>query len=146
MTQPTLEQRLKSKIRKSSRSVFLRKDFESLGGYDQVGRALRHLVEQGRLVKVGQGLYAKARPNRVTGKPMLSAPGGFDQVSKEALRLLNIDWRPARSENRYQAGSTQIPANTVVYAQKGLNRTIAYGPYKLTVQNSIRQRPAIQNS
>jgi Transcriptional regulator, AbiEi antitoxin len=40
--------------------VFLRADFEDLGGYDQVGRALRQLVRDGRLVKVGQGLYARA--------------------------------------------------------------------------------------
>lgn len=139
MTQPTLDQRLKAKIRKSNRSVFLRQDFEQLGGYDQVGRALRHLVEQGRLVKVGQGLYAKARPNKITGKPMLSAPGGFDQVSKEALRLLKVDWKPARSEQRYQSGSTQIPANTVVYAKNGINRTIAFGPYKLTVESATNR-------
>lgn len=139
MTQPTLDQRLKAKIRKSNRSVFLRQDFEQLGGYDQVGRALRHLVEQGRLVKVGQGLYAKARPNKITGKPMLSAPGGFDQVSKEALRLLKVDWQPSRSEQRYQSGSTQIPANTVVYAKNGINRTIAFGPYKLIVESAANR-------
>jgi hypothetical protein len=31
--------------------VFLRADFEDLGGYDQVGRVLRKIVREGRLVR-----------------------------------------------------------------------------------------------
>ena len=42
MTSETLKSRMQDKIRKSRRTVFLRDDFEALGGYDQVGRALRH--------------------------------------------------------------------------------------------------------
>ena len=41
MTTQTLESRIRDKIRKSRRMVFLRDDFAALGGYDQVGRVLR---------------------------------------------------------------------------------------------------------
>lgn len=55
---------VREKVRKAKKkNVFLRKDFESLGGYKQVGRALNQLTEEGILIKIGYGLYAKARKN-----------------------------------------------------------------------------------
>jgi hypothetical protein len=43
-----------------------------------VGRTLGQLVRQGRLVRVGQGLYARARPSMTSGDPVpvggLAAP------------------------------------------------------------------------
>ena len=54
----TLEARLLKRIDRKRGDVFLRADFGDLGGYDQVGRALRQLVREGRLVRIGQGLYA----------------------------------------------------------------------------------------
>lgn len=136
MTTETLKSRMQDKIRKSRRTVFLRDDFESLGGYDQVGRALRQLVRQGRLVRIGKGLYAKARKNRITGKLMLTAPGGFDQVSKEALNRLGVKWQPASAEKAYQAGSTQIPARVVIKVTGPFQRRIAYGKYRLGIERT----------
>lgn len=136
MSNETLESRMRDKIRKSRRTVFLRDDFEALGGYDQIGRALRQLVARGRLVRIGKGLYAKARKNRITGKPMLAAPGGFDQVSKEALNRLGVRWEPASAEKAYQAGSTQIPARVVVKVDGQFHRRIAYGKYRLGIERA----------
>ena len=134
MTAQTLGSRIRDKIRKSRRIVFLRDDFAALGGYDQVGRVLRQLEVQGRLVRIGKGLYAKARPNRITGKPMLAAPGGFDQAAKEALNRLGVQWEPASAEKAYQAGRTQIPARVVVRVKGPFHRQIAYGKYRLGIE------------
>ncbi|WP_024460093.1 DUF6088 family protein [Marinimicrobium sp. LS-A18] len=136
MATETLKSRMQEKIRKSHRTVFLREDFDALGGYDQVGRALRQLVGQGRLVRIGKGLYAKARKNRITGKPMLAAPGGFDQVSKEALNRLGVKWEPASVEKAYQAGNTQIPARVVIKVTGPFCRRIAYGKYRLGIERT----------
>ena len=134
MSTDTVESRIRDKVRKSRRMVFLRDDFTALAGYDQVGRALRHLEARGRLVRVGQGLYAKARKNRITGQPMLTAPGGFEQVAKEALNRLNVKWEPASEEKAYQAGSTQIPARVVVKVRGPFQRRIAFGRYRLRIE------------
>jgi hypothetical protein len=114
--------------------VFLRDDFAALGGYDQVGRVLRQLEAQGRLVRIGKGLYAKARPNRITGKPMIAAPGGFDQAAKEALNRLGVQWEPASAEKAYQAGRKQIPARVMVRVKGPFHRQIAYGKYRLGIE------------
>lgn len=136
MSTDSLEYRIREKIRKSRRTVFLRADFVALGGYDQVGRALGQLETQGRLIRIGQGLYAKARPNRITGSPMLAAPGGFDQVAKEALNRLGVQWESASAEKAYQAGSTQIPARVVVKVKGPFQRRIAYGKYRLGIERA----------
>jgi hypothetical protein len=130
----TLESRIREKIRKSRRMVFLRDDFAALGGYDQVGRVLRQLESQGRLVRIGKGLYAKARPNRITGKPMIAAPGGFDQAAKEALTRLGVKWEPVSAEQAYQAGGTQIPARVVVRVKGPFHRQIACGKHYLSIE------------
>lgn len=136
MKADTLESRIRDKIRKSRRTVFLREDFATLGGYDQVGRALGQLKAQGRLVRIGQGLYAKARKNRITGKPMLAAPGGFEQVAKEALDRLGVKWEPASAEKAYQAGGKQVPAKVVVKVKSPFHRGIAYGSYRLGIERT----------
>ena len=124
MSRPALKSKVATKISRSRREVFLRSDFEKLAGYDQVGRALRQLTSDGLLVKIGYGLYAKARPNRITGIPMLSANGGFTQVAEEALNRLGIMWEASPSTKAYQAGSTQIPANAEVVIFDRFSRKI----------------------
>ncbi len=131
MSRPTLKSRLTTKISRSKREVFLRSDFEKLAGYDQVGRALRQLTSDELLVKIGYGLYAKARPNRITGKPMLSARGGFTQVAQEALSRLGITWETSQATKAYQTGSTQIPANAEVVIFDRFSRKIGTERFSL---------------
>lgn len=131
MKRLSLKSKVATKISRSKREVFLRTDFEKLAGYDQIGRALRQLTSDGVLVKVGYGLYAKARPNRITGKPMLAAKGGFTQVAEEALSRLGVKWQPSRSVLDYQSGSTQIPANAEVIIFERFNRRIGTEKFEL---------------
>ena len=48
-------------LRKSE--VVLRGDFESMGSASQVSRALKALIEDGKIIRLGYGIYAKARPS-----------------------------------------------------------------------------------
>lgn len=131
MKRLSLKAKVAMKISRSKREVFLRSDFEKLAGYDQIGRALRQLIAEGVLIKIGYGLYAKARLNRITGKPMLSAQGGFTQVAEEALSRLGVKWEPSKSIQAYQAGSTQIPANAEVIIFDRFNRRIGTEKFEL---------------
>jgi hypothetical protein len=73
MRPETLETRVLNRIDRKRGDAFVRADFGDLGGYDQVGRVLRVLVLKGRLVKVGQGLYTRARPSIMSGEPLPGA-------------------------------------------------------------------------
>ena len=85
------------------------------------------------MIKIGYGLYAKARPNRITGKPMLAAKGGTTQVTEEALSRLGVKWAPSKSVQDYQSGSTQIPANAEVIIFERFNRRIGTDAFELQV-------------
>ncbi len=131
MKNQTLKSKIHLKIHRSNKQVFLRSDFKKLSDYDQVGRALRNLEEDGELIRIGYGLYAKARINKLTGKKMLAAEGGFDQVAREALKRLRVNWEPSDAEKTYQRGSTQVPVNTQVVILERFSRKIGTDKYTL---------------
>lgn len=120
-----LESRILARIVRKKDSVFLRKDFLDLGGYDQVGRSLKHLVDKGKLVKIGYGLYSKARVSSLTGEivPTASLP----TLAKEALERLGIKIMPSEAELAYNEGrSTQIPTGRLITVKSRVNRKISF--------------------
>lgn len=126
MKPETLETKLLKRIERKRGDVFLRADFGDLGGYDQIGRALRQLVREGKLVRVGQGLYARAVPALSDGRP-IPATGGFRAMAQEALGRLGIDALPTRLERDYNAGrTTQVPSGRMVAVKKRVRRKIGY--------------------
>ena len=125
MKPETLETRLLNRIERKRGDVFLRADFDDLGGYDQVGRALRELVRKGRLVRVGQGLYARAMSAPSDGRPIPNK--GFRAMATEALGRLGIETASTRLERAYNAGrTTQVPSGRVVAVNKRVRRKIGY--------------------
>ena len=133
MSRKTLESRISYRVNRMNKEVFIRDDFKDLGDYDQVGRILRKLVSDGRLVRLGYGIYAKAKISSITGKPMLAMRGGFVSAAREALdRLKRLNkqfkgWEISQSELDYNAGrTTQVPANAVFRFKGRLSRNISY--------------------
>jgi Family of unknown function (DUF6088) len=134
MKPETLETRLLKRIDRKRGDVFLRADFGDLGGYDQVGRALRQLVREGRLVRVGQGLYARARPSMTSGE---AVPVGGLTALKEALRRVGVETLPSRLEQAYNAGrTTQVPTGRVVGVTRRVRRKIGYGGFSLSFERA----------
>ena len=125
MKPETLEERLLKRIDRKRGDVFLRADFDDLGGYNQVGRALRNIVREGRLVRVGQGLYARAVSAPSDGRPIPNK--GFRAMATEALGRLGIETAPTRLEQAYNTGrTTQVPSGCVVAVKKRVRRKIGY--------------------
>jgi len=134
MKAETLEVRLSKRIERKRGDVFVRADFGDLGGYDQIGRALRQLVCDGRLVKVGQGLYARAHPSMKSGEPV---PVGGLGALKEALRRVGVETLPSRLEQAHNAGhTTQVPTGRVVGVTRRVRRKIGYGDFSLSFEHA----------
>ncbi len=128
----TTKARIQLRLKRSKRYVFTRDDFKDLAGYDQIGRALRELVKEGQLLKVGYGVYTKARQNAITGKLMPAAPGGSAAVVIEALERLKVDYRLVGATNAYNSGkSTQIPASLEIKTSPRFKRALSVGNSKL---------------
>lgn len=135
MKRKTLEQRVAQRIARSRQEVFLRQDFADLGGYDQVGRALQLLLAQDKLVKIGYGLYAKAQPSPLSGKP---APRrGIRDLATEALGRLKIPTSPSSYDRAYANGqTTQIPTGRVIAIKGRVSRKIGYNGKYVTFEHA----------
>jgi hypothetical protein len=109
--------RIKRSVANRNDGVFLRVEFERFGSPAQVGRALTQLTGQGALVRLGVGVYAKAKPSVLTGKPIPVRP--LEVLAPEALKKLGIDVLPSRLTQDYNAGnSTQLPSGIVLSTGK----------------------------
>ena len=96
-----------------------------LGGYDQVGRSLKHLADKGKLIRIGYGLYSKAKVSSLTGETILVAPLPF--LAKEALGRLGVKTAPSKAEIDYNEGrSTQIPTGRLIGVKDRISRKIGF--------------------
>ncbi|MBI6550315.1 DUF6088 family protein [Xenorhabdus lircayensis] len=124
----TIKARIQSRLKRSKRYVFTRDDFKDIAGYDQVGRALRELVREGQLLKVGYGVYTKARKDTITGKIMPASPGSSSAVIVEALERLNVSYRFDGATTDYNRGnSTQVPATVQIKTSPRFKRVLTVG-------------------
>ena len=121
----TIEGRILARLSRMKSSVILRDDFIDLGGYDQVGRALRRLALKGKIIKIGNGLYAKTKVSSLTGEllPVQTLP----TLAREALKRLGVKINPTKAELDYQSGrSTQVPTGRLIGVKKRISRKIGY--------------------
>jgi hypothetical protein len=123
----TLEERIEMSLRRSASKVFVRKDFDKFGGYDQVGRALRGVINKGLLIKAGYGVYVKAKPSSLTGKPIPVVP--LIEIGLEALTKLGIKPDLGTAAKDYRDGkTTQMPMSTVLnVGSSRISRRIGFG-------------------
>ncbi len=131
MATQTLMEKIETSVSRSKSNVFLRKDFKDLGGYDQIGRALRSLVADGKLVKVGYGVYVRAEPSSFTGNPVPTIP--LMEIGLETMEKLGIDAGVGRALRRYNQGeSTQIPMKAILDVKGSrIVRQIGFGSKKI---------------
>jgi len=109
--------RIKRSVANRDDGVFLRSEFERFGSPAQVGRALSQLTRSGALVRLGLGVYAKAKPSVLTGKPIPARP--LEVLAPEVLKKLGITVTPSRLTQDYNAGrSTQLPSGIVLNTGK----------------------------
>ena len=127
MAKLTIEERVSRFLKKSEDKVFIRAEFDKFGGYDQVGRVLRGLVNQGVLIKAGYGVYVKSKPSPLSGRPVPVV--SLINIGLTTLTKLGIKNDLGSSAREYRDGrSTQMPMATVVDVTKSrIVRRIGFG-------------------
>lgn len=136
MPQSTVKDKVIAKIKKSPSSVFLRKEFDQLGDYRQVSRAINEAAASGMLVKVGFGLYAKARPSTISGKPVPTAP--LLNIGLEVMQKIGVKADVGKDAVALREGrSTQIPMLPIINIGKArVSRKIAVGSRQVVYEKS----------
>jgi len=131
----TLLDRVETRIARKRDDAFLTREFADLGGEDQVLRALRSLVRDNRLVRLGYGVYGRATVSRLSGKPILYSQTGFIGAARQALTKLGVAWEPTVAERAYNEGrSTQVPVNPVVRVKGRFSRRLRDGNTELVLE------------
>jgi hypothetical protein len=132
----TLREKIEERIARKPRDVvFLPREFSKLGGQDQVLRALRDLTRDGRLVRLGYGVYGRAVVSSLSGKPVLYSSNGFIGAARQALNKLGVQWEATEAERAYNEGrSTQVPVNPVVRVKGRFSRHLRYGNSELVLE------------
>lgn len=122
----SLKSKVKYRISRSKGSVFTPEDFFDLSDRDQVGRALRQLINEQQIIKFGQGLYAKAKLSSLTGKLIPVKP--LTELAIEALtEKLNVEVVPAKELEQYNNGqTTQVPTGRVIAVRGRVSRKMSY--------------------
>ena len=134
----SVENRIKRSIGLRADDVFIRSEFEKFASRAQISRALRQLVQSGRLVKLGVGIYAKAKPSVLNGKAIPVRP--VDVLAPQALAKLGVDVQPSRLGAAYNTGeSLQIPAGTTLNTgRRRISRKIGFGGREVMYEASVR--------
>lgn len=89
--------------------------------------ALRALIEQGMLVRLGAGVYARAKPSVLTGRPIPVKP--LEVLAPKILERLGVKVDAPRLLREYNAGrSTQVPVGiTFAIGSRRIKRRLEFG-------------------
>ena len=109
----TTQTRMAMSIASSQSDVFLRDYFDRFGSPSRVTRAIQELIKEGRIVRLGYGVYAKARPSSITGNPVPRQ--ALESLAEQALLALGVQPKLGKARADYAAGlTTQIPMACVI--------------------------------
>ncbi len=121
----TVSEKIEARIARRKGDVYLRADFGEFGSYNQVGLALRQLVREGKLTKIGQGIYARAGVSPLDGT--IIPANGLYRLTEEAFRRLGIPTGLTTMQQAYSEGrTTQVPTGRVIGVGRRVRRKIGF--------------------
>jgi hypothetical protein len=126
-------------IANSNREVFVRQDFSGFGSTSRITRALRTLLDEGVLVKLGYGVYAKAKVSILSGKPIPRVP--LEMLVAEYFRQIGVPVIPGKATIDYSQGeSDQIPMVLAINTgAKRVSRKICLGARQVKYEKTLRR-------
>ena len=119
------------KITKSKDLSFVQSDFYNFStDSDQIIRALRKLVSDNVLIRIGKGIYSKAKFSNISNSYV--PEGGIISAGRQALKKLGIKVYPSTAQQLYNTGiSTQIPTGRVIGVKERVSRKISFNGINL---------------
>ena len=143
--QNTYRRKLLDKIESLKTQVFSRDDLtRSHANQEQLrlNRALKTFVEQGHVIKISHGLYAKAMmidlPN---GKSKIILRDSFESIAMLALNKLGVHWEYGSAIQAYNRGeTTQVPVVFSVKLHSRFRGTISAEGRSVVFEGDINAR------
>ncbi len=130
----TLKDKIQYRIRKSKENTFLVKEFMDLSGRDQILRALRALMKENEIIRVGKGVYTKTRKSFITGDYI--PKDNLRAIAITALKKLGVKVVPTNDEKNYNARLTeQVPNEFIIGVNKRVSRNISFKQARIEYEN-----------
>ena len=137
--QDSIEYKALTRLKSIRGSVVLRKDFNDLGSYRQISRAITKLIDEKKLVKIGAGIYAKAYLSKYSSTPIIK--NGVDTTLRSALKRLGVTYEPGSAEKEYNEGkTTQVPVRNIVRLKTRCRRRLGYKNSELIFEKNINAK------
>jgi hypothetical protein len=132
------EDRIYRSIQRRKDDVFVRSEIAALGSEAQISRALRNLISRGVIVKLGVGVYAKAKKSLLSGNPIPVKPVG--ELAPLVLEKLGVKTFATSLTQDYNQGlSMQLPAgNSVNIGRSRISRKIGFGLQTISYEKHQR--------
>jgi hypothetical protein len=93
------------------------------------------IVAEGRLVRLGCGVYGLGFTSGLSERPMLFHPNGFIGAARTALTKLGVQWEPTERELAFQQGRTaEAPGVPAVRIRRRFSRRLSFGQTQLVVE------------
>jgi hypothetical protein len=129
--------RICQSIARSPRDVFLREDLALFGTPSRVTRAISDLIKDGRIVRLGYGVYAKTVPSIVTGNPVPRKV--LETLTAEVFNSLRIPIDLGTARSNYAAGrTTQVPMSVIVSTgSRRVNRKLKLGNREVIYEKNL---------
>lgn len=129
-----LHKRIQQAIKRQAGNIILRADLAEMGSASQVTKALGALQDDGVLIRIGTGVYAKTKKSTVTGA--IIPAGSLETLAMEALLKLGVEVFPCKAAVEYNSGkTTQLPGKFVVNTgRRRITRRIEVGGRKLAYE------------
>lgn len=128
-----IEERIKRAIALRRDDVFVRSDFAHFGSAAQISRVLRQLVASGALVKLGVGVFAKAKPNAL-GEPAPVQP--IEVLAPAALSKLGVKVKPGEAFQASVGNVQQLQAGVVLdTGRRRISRKLSFGERYVSYEN-----------
>ena len=125
ITKNTLRSKIQARIKRSKEATFVPSDFFDLSSRDQVLRVLRALIQDKLILRVGQGVYTRAKISTITNKCVPEQ--NLRSIAVTALRKSGVIILPTNYEQKYNQGKiTQVPTGLVIGVNKRVNKRIGF--------------------
>lgn len=136
MSKLSIEERMIRSISNRNGEVFLRSDFDAMGSQSQISRGLSSLIGSGRIVRIGYGVFAKAKVSSISGKPIPREP--LEVLALQTLMKLGVPPELGKAQSEYARGdTTQIPMQVVFNTGRcRISRKITVGNRTAVYENN----------
>jgi len=132
----TLKDKILYRIRKSKENTFLVKDFLDLSDRDQILRVLRTLMNNKELIRVGKGVYTKARQSALTGDYI--PKDNLRNIALTALNKLGVKILSTPEEIAYNNRlSEQVPNGLIIGVNKRVSRNISFNNARIKYETVV---------